>query len=283
MKKPRLFALTAALLAMLMVITACGKKQEAIPETTIAAEEPAKTRSVVEILTSEVFTGEMSVDVKTQYIYDEQGLMKAVVSWFNGEESSRAVIENDHMGEVIRQTSVSNGVTTVTESENTYDEAGNLIKKVDTVSSDGNVTDIREYHYNADHQHTHVKFSILGENPVTITTRYEYDSLGNQTAEHQETNGISSSVLTEYEYDDQNRISKATKTNGNGAVTGYTEYTYESDGHRILNDYLPDGTPLSKIVYTYDENGQTVQRETWYADVLSQRTTYTYITVPAFK
>ena len=272
MKRAHLFSLT---LAALLSLTACGKSAQPI------AEAAPKTRTVLNTLTVETFAGDVTIASKTEYLYDDQGLMTEIVAYTNGEETSRTAVENNEYGEPIRQTAISGGVTTVTESERTYDENGTLLNTVDTVTRDGNVTDIREYSYNADGKPLHAVFTSLGENAYTTSNTYEYDDSGRQTAVLQESNVYT--ARTETEYDESGRALRTVSTNADGQVTSYSEFTYAEDGTVTQAAYSADGTPMGCTLTTQDAQGNPLTVETYTGDTLMMRMTYTYITVPAFR
>lgn len=137
---------------------------------------------------------------------------------------------------------------------NTYDGSGNLTRVEDP---EGNFT---EYTYNPAGLQTSMT-DALGN-----VTRYEYDDFGNLTLEEDSTGHI-----TTYEYDDNgNRIhQETTRTLGDGTVeTLVTEYEYD-ELNRLIRTIYPDGS-TSEI--EYDEVGQ--QEAT--IDALGRRTEQTY-------
>ena len=291
MRNSKYFSLALLLLAAALILTACASPAPAAaeaPETTEApqfTEAAPKTRTVPDTLTMEIFVGDVNISTKTQHFYDENGLLSQTISYSGDQETSRTELENDLHGEVIRQTTVSGAMTTVTESENTYDDAGNLIKKVDTVTMDGVITDIREYSYRPDGKLLEAIFTHTGENGYTTSNCYEYDEKGNQIAVIQESNGIS--IRTEAEFNEEGRIVSSVTINSDDTVTGRTEYTYDfaEDGTMTQTQTaiaLPTGLS-TRTVTCYDEQGNTILTETWTDDTLTQRISCTYITVPAFK
>lgn len=274
-----------ALLLVLALLTACSGSAPAvtetpessvIPETTAVPETP-RTRTVLETLTIEAHIGDLVISTVTEYSYNEMGLLTEVIGYSNGEEVSRTTVENDEHGEVIRQVAVSGGVTTITESENTYDEAGNLISKVDTVSVDGTVTDIREYAYAPGGRLLEALFTTQGDNGYTTGNRYEYDENGRQTAEiYLSADG--SEARKETEYNESGDPIRSVTTNSDGVVTVETDYIYLEDGS--IKTVSGQGWNLN----TYDEQGNPLCSEAYTSDgTLMQRISYTYITVPAFK
>lgn len=291
MKKARLHTLTALFLATLLFFTACGQNYEEIPETTISTEASVddtvpmerKTRTVPDTITTEVFVGEMTIISSTVYSYDDQGLLKEIIAYSNGVENTRTTVENDTNGEVVHQSSVSNGITTITDSENIYDDAGNLVQKTDTVTIDGVVSNIREYTYNSDHTLAKAQFRSLGDQSYTTSNTYEYDVEGRQILELRED---SSGTVThiETEYNDLGLNLRTIYKNDSGMISHYTENIYEDNGAVKQVTYAADGTlSPSYTLTTRNEYGNPLTAETYNGEVLAMRTTYTYITVPAFK
>lgn len=272
MKRSKLFSLT---LAALLSLTACGKSAQPI------AEAAPKTRTVLNILTIETFAGDVTIANKTEYLYDDQGLMSEIIAYTNGAETSRAAVENNEYGEPIRQTAISGSVTTVTESKRTYDETGTLLNTVDTATRDGDLTDIREYTYNPDGTIAKAVFTTLGENGYTASNTYEYDEEGRQTAVIRESNGYT--ARTETEYDESGRALRTVSANADGQVTTYSEFTYAEDSTVTQAAYSADGTPMGHTLTTQDAQGNPLTVETYTGDTLMMRMTYIYITVPAFR
>lgn len=291
MKKTHLSALTALLLAALLVFTACGQSPDASPETSLATQVPSetavppeeKTRTVLDTLTTEIFVGDMTITSSTVHSYDEQGLLKETISYSNGAEVSRTTVENDTHGEVIRQSTVSGENTMVTESELTYDDAGNLIHRVDTVSENGTVMDIREYTYNSDHTLAEAVITSLREPTYVTSNKFEYNEAGQEILELR-TDSSGTVTRIETEYDDQGQVLRTVYKNDSGEVTQYVESIYEDNGAVKQLAYAPDGTPSpSYTLTTYNAQGNPLIQETYNGEVLSMRTTCTYLTVPAFK
>jgi len=276
------------------LLTACSNAAPAVtqptepaatttPETTQATQPPQKTRTVIQSMTTDVIIGDMTISNRTDHIYDDRGLLCEIVNYSGDTEVSRTSVENDEHGEVLRQVTVGNGITNLTESENTYDEAGNLIKKVDTVSVDGTVMDIREYNFNSDHKHTSCNFTTLGEKAIVINITYEYDSQGREVLEVQK-NGDGGILQTETQYNENGQPVKFIYRNADREITSYSEITYEENGTETQMTYAPDGTPSpSYTVTTRNEHGNPVTQETYNGDTLATRITFAYITVPAFK
>lgn len=272
MKHSKLFSLTGLFLAALLVFTGCTATQ-APPEETTASPQ---TRTVLETLTTEIAMGDMVIANREEYIYNEQGLLTEIVSYSGDQEVSRTTVENDEHGSPVRQTSVAGEITTVTESECTYDENGNLIKQVSTVTTNGEVTTIREYEYTPEGKVLNATFTTTGENGYTTGNSYEYDEAGRQTAEiFLSPDG--STARKETQYNEEGNPIRSVTTNSDGVVTVETDYIYLEDGT------VKTVSGPSYTLATYNEQGNPLTQETYTGDVLVMRLTYTYITVPAFK
>lgn len=294
MKRNKLFSLTTLLLAALLAFTACGSAPAVpveTPETALSTEAPAetsapteaKTRTVIESITTEVFVGDMTITSSTVHSYDELGLLAEIISYSNGQEVSRTTAENDEHGEVIRQTAISGENTMITESDLTYDDAGNLIHRVDTVSENGTVMDIRDYTYNPDHTLAEAVFTSLREPPYVTANKFEYDDAGREILEIQ-THSSGTATHIETRYDENGRVSGTIVKNEAGETVQYGETIYEDNGTAKQLTYSPDGTPSpSYTLITYNGQGNPLTQETYNGDLLAMRMTYRYITVPAFK
>ncbi len=294
MKRHKLLSLTALLMAALLAFTACGSAPDApveTPETALSTVAPtetsapteAKTRTVIESITTEIFVGDMTITSSTVHSYDEQGLLAQILSHSNGQEVSQTTVENDEYGEVIRQTAISGENTMITESDLTYDEAGNLIHRVDTVSENGTAMDIRDYTYNPDHTLAESVFTSLREPSYVTTNKFEYDEAGREILEIR-TDSSGTATRIETQYDENGRTSGTVVKNDVGETLQYGETVYEDNGTVKQLTYFPDGTlSPSYTLITYNERGNPLTQETYNGEMLSMRMTYSYITVPAFK
>ena len=157
--------------------------------------------------------------------------------------------ENDQLSSV----TVPGGTTT----SYTYDEEGNLLTLTNK-KSDGTVLDSFTYTYSDDT--LGVKNQISKTETVggvlKGTTSYEYDGLGRLTK-----TVTPDGVQNVYTYDGAgNRL---TKTSTAGEESAVTEYTYDEQ-NRLLNTsaYVTGGTDEVNTYYGYDNNGNQISRWT---------------------
>ena len=157
--------------------------------------------------------------------------------------------ENDKLSSV----TVPGGTTT----SYTYDEEGNLLTLTNK-KSDGTVLDSFTYTYSDDT--LGVKNQISKTETVggvlKGTTSYEYDGLGRLTK-----TVTPDGVQNVYTYDGAgNRL---TKTSTAGEESAVTEYTYDEQ-NRLLNTsaYVTGGTDEVNTYYGYDNNGNQISRWT---------------------
>lgn len=282
------FQLLSLLLVAALVFTACGTippAAETAPPQTVAAEpvptEPAApvTRTLIETHTIETFVGDTAIVSKTEYLYDPAGLLEEVIAYSGDTEVSRTTVENNEFGEPIRQTTVSGDTTTVTESVRTYDAANNLLTNVDTVTQDGEVTDIREYTYNLDHTVSDAVFTTKGDPDMVLSNTFVYDENGREILEVR-TDSKGNITRMETEYNEEGRAVKSISKNEAGDILQYVENTYLEDGTVKQQAYAPDGTPTPNFTLsTYNEYGNPLTTETYIGDTLLMRMTYTYVTV----
>ena len=157
--------------------------------------------------------------------------------------------ENDQLSSV----TVPGGTTT----SYTYDEEGNLLTLTNK-KSDGTVLDSFTYTYSDDTlgvKNQVSKTETVG-GVLKGTTSYEYDGLGRLTK-----TVTPDGVQNVYTYDGAgNRL---TKTSTAGEESAVTEYTYDEQ-NRLLNTsaYVTGGTDEVNTYYGYDNNGNQISRWT---------------------
>ncbi|MWL90506.1 LysM peptidoglycan-binding domain-containing protein [Cupriavidus sp. SW-Y-13] len=153
--------------------------------------------------------------------------------------------------------------TNLTQTKQTYDRAGRLIKTIDVHGNTINYT------YDAAGR---VLTQQLDPTGVNLTTTYTYDALGNRLTVKDPRGTITSyqfdqkgqvlkqtvdasglNLQTTYAYDAAGHV--LTVTTPNGVVTAYS---YDTAGRRVREQVDPAGLNLT-TTYAYDNNGNMVQ------------------------
>ncbi len=269
---------TVLLIVTALLLGGCAGVSEAraVPEQTSAPMEEAEPKMRLASVTIEGIMGDITSSTTTEFHYDEKGFLCEMVAFANGEEVSRSAVLCDDQGNPIRETSVSGGVTTVTESQLTYSEAGELIQKTSTVTVDGTVTDVREYHYKGEGKLAEAKFYRGGETEPYSYNRYEYNDQGQEVL--QIVGSAGSEGRMEAEYDAQGRKVRAVQKNSQGEILVTVDYAYEEEGKVVQTNTYPDGRVLTVIQLEYEE-GSTNIAETYMDGVLSTRVSSTYVPI----
>jgi YD repeat-containing protein len=182
-----------------------------------------------------------SVGNISQYEYDS-GNNLIRVSYIEGTKTFVTTTTYDALGRPIIRTEP-NGQQTIS----AYDSRNNVIR---TTDASGSVTEMTYDRYNRMVQ----KDSILGET-TKITARSEFDALGRLVTQTDD-NG----VKVKYDYDDQNRKTRATYDDNTFEV-----WTYNALGQAISH---PDRNGTT-ITSTYD-NESRLTRETFTFDSTTQ-------------
>ncbi|WP_454056445.1 LysM peptidoglycan-binding domain-containing protein [Cupriavidus sp. Marseille-Q8015] len=145
--------------------------------------------------------------------------------------------------------------TNLTQTKQSYDRAGRLIK---TIDGNGNTTN---YTYDAAGR---VLTQQLDPTGVNLTTTYTYDAQGNRL-----TVKDPRGTITSYQYDQKGKVLK--QTVDAGGLNLQTTYAYDAAGH-VLTMTTPNGAVTA---YSYDKAGRRVRERVDPAG-LNLITTYTY-------
>lgn len=292
----KVISITLALLIVLS-LTACSQAQEPKTET--------------KYLTTEVIH-EMAPDYVLKYVYhyDENWVQTGATSYINDELDQEVTYELDlEHNQILKMTTVSGGITSVTESKNTYDDKGNLIRQESF--TDGVAGSVIEYTYDADgnrlSQTTTTNHPAMGlwvnkhtfdadGNMLTMESTiegtdsfpgsgtfvtYTYDEYGNQIESVQTgyTNdpgavAVAGRTISEVS---NGKITKTTSYDPDGNVTEYREFTWEGNV-QTENVYDPNGTLVLIGTRTYDDAGNLLISESMSPDHpdSASRSTYTY-------
>lgn len=199
----------------------------------------------------------------TQYYYDEEGrtvrmytgldspLTITGLDIVSGSDTNYSVIKSEYnnLGQLVKMINPVGYETTYE-----YDLNGNIIKSVDPEST--------EFHYEYD-----LNGSLLREYTITLDGEgqidylYTYNSLGNRLTM------IDAHKTTTYVYDIKGQLVSETDTLGSDK-----SYTYDLRGNRktLLAKY--NGSVVQDISYNYDNMGRMTQ----VLDGVTVKTTYTY-------
>ncbi|AFZ10677.1 RHS repeat-associated core domain protein (plasmid) [Oscillatoria nigro-viridis PCC 7112] len=239
--------------------------------------------------------GTNPINLRTEYGYDEAGRL----IWQEDAKDNRTEFEYDKNG---RRVAVELPLTQ--RSVTTYDEVGNV--KTVTDFNGNTVT----YGYDAENRLTSKQFSVIGESPVTFTytssgqiktvvkgqettvfnydelgrlvsridpdgpylasgatIEYEYDAAGNRTS-------VRTPVgLSQYEYDEQNRLEKVIDPD-----LAVTSYFYDAEGNlertELPNEVVETRTydELNRLkLLTYQRNNATLQSFDYTLDPVGHR------------
>ena len=251
MKKATVFTLAALLL---LSLTACGVK----------TKETYLTTS----FTQEIMNG---ATYKTEYVYDKEWRTSEMISYQDGEKSSRQSYEYTENGMIITMTG--GGENATMEVVNTKDENGNIVKSVQYMDGELYTTNEITYHENGSRQTLTVTQASTGQ-----TIQYEYDEKGNLSAWNSNNAGDISGSRTDTEYDENGNILTVINYNLDGTLSSRSESTRGEDGTETILSYDSDETLTGKQIITYDDAGNKTCSESYdQSGELLIRLTYTYV------
>ena len=120
-------------------------------------------------------TGDINI---TDYTYDEEGNLLSTKLYLNDKFQSSVEYEYNKDSNIVTMTNTSsNSEITVTEFQQEFDAAGQLIK--DSSYSDGTFAGSTEYYYDNEGRQTKMVTKHANSDMI-ITVFYEYDKSGNQ-------------------------------------------------------------------------------------------------------
>ena len=202
-------------------------------------------------------------EITTTYTYDSFSNPTSIVD----SRGNTTAFAYDSRGNLLSQTDAEGNVTTFT-----YDSAGNLTSMTD---AEGNVTD-NTYDGSGNMTSTEVRDD---QGTVLTSSEYTYDNNGNQLSQtttrtlyDDAGNAIGTEdLLTQFEYDSENRVTKTTFPPALSGVEGdgtFTEVTYNEFGKEATStDQLGRTTEMF-----YDDRGNLVR--TLYPDATEESMTY---------
>ena len=152
-----------------------------------------------------------------------------------------------------------------------YDETGRIMQELTYFK--GELSNCYVYNYTEQEDGTTL-LRVMNDVPYGAGYEYFYDTAGNCVKFVNYFSGntdpekiFSESFIqgiTEYEYDENNRLITRTYMNPQGDGTVYT-YEYDEKGQLVYREEsgLQSGTVLHSDAYVYDENGYVIQKEVY--------------------
>ncbi len=226
----------AVLLLTLVLLTGCGKEP---PEQTTAPTaqtteptapilqatkptapeftDPEPTTKTIYIRTASTSASDGAV-ARTEYLFDENMLLKEVVVYTNGVETRRHTVENDENGNYIRWTSDGSRI------EYSYDHQGNPL---------GYAT------YMGEMLISQTVYTWENGRQTSVTTRMTVQALEHRT------------VLT---YNESGYLVRLDHYDG-ATLSSYCLYTLGADGRpSAMTSYLASGALEQNVTYAYEGN-----------------------------
>ena len=213
-------------------------------------------------------TGDINI---TDYTYDEEGNLLSTKLYLNDKFQSSVEYDYNKDSNIVTMTNTSsNSEITVTEVQQEFDDAGQLIKE--SSYSDGTFAGSTEYYYDNEGRQTKMVTKHANSDMV-ITVFYEYDKSGNQILYGIDTGYYISKK--EHFYNEENKIYR-TDDYRNDELINRTEYHWE-ENTRYGEVYDGKEQLLGKNIYIFDDFGNSLVEETYDSmNVLDTRYCYEY-------
>lgn len=214
-------------------------------------------------------TGDINI---TDYTYDEEGNLLSTKLYLNDKFQSSVEYDYNKDSNIVTMTNTSsNSEITVTEVQQEFDDAGQLIKE--SSYSDGTFAGSTEYYYDNEGRQTKMVTKHANSDMV-ITVFYEYDKSGNQILYGIDTGYYISKK--EHFYNEENKIYR-TDDYRNDELIYRTEYHWE-ENTRYGEVYDGKEQLLGKNIYIFDDFGNSLIEETYNSmNVLDTRICYEYM------
>ena len=214
-------------------------------------------------------TGDINI---TDYTYDEEGNLLSTKLYLNDKFQSSVESDYNKDSNIVTMTNTSsNSEITVTEVQQEFDDAGQLIKE--SSYSDGTFAGSTEYYYDNEGRQTKMVTKHANSDMV-ITVFYEYDKSGNQILYGIDTGYYISKK--EHFYNEENKIYR-TDDYRNNELIYRTEYHWE-ENTRYGEVYDGNEQLLGKNIYIFDDFGNSLVEETYDSmNVLDTRICYEYV------
>lgn len=213
-------------------------------------------------------TGDINID---EYTYNEEGKLLSTKLYLNDTFQSSVEYDYDKDSNIVTITNTSsNSEITVTEVQQEFDSAGQLIKE--SSYSDGTFAGSTEYYYDNEGRQTKM-VTKHANSDIVITVFYEYDKSGNQILYGIDTGFYISKK--EHFYNEENKIYR-TDDYRNGELINRTEYHWE-ENTRYGEVYDGKEQLIAKNIYIFDDFGNSLVEETYDSmNVLDRRICYEY-------
>lgn len=229
-----------------------------------AAESPNTFREIS--YTSEYLTdGIITSTDHYEYSYNNLGQLILSIGYENGTETSRAALEYDEHGNMVRKVTVSKEGTSVLENRFTLDDQDRICRQESY--TDGILTSIDEFTYDRqgnEISHSYTGKSVGHEDDIRHYNK-TYDNEGNLTRQTMRWNFNNEYYI--WEYSDGLETKKTTYNANTDEVVEYWENTYDENGFLIKESrHSANGTPGLCHEYTRDETGLVVTRRTYDAN-----------------
>ena len=222
--------------ALLLCLLGCDSNT---PDPKPSSTVPKNTKTV--FVHTSITQNSANMDARTEYIYDENDLLKEVIQYSGTIQTRLYQVEND--------------------------ENGNFTRWHCTVGS----TDLTiDYEYDAEGHSTATAYYQNGE--LMTSLRYTYEE-GFRTAMISTMPAQNSESRTEYIYNSQGAMVRQDQF-VNGSLSRYGICSTDEQQRLVkIAFYLPSGTPDATAVYTYDGLTQTCVLIDGISTVLSKTVT----------
>ena len=213
-------------------------------------------------------TGDINI---ADYTYNEEGKLLSTKLYLNDKFQSSVEYDYNKDSNIVTITNISsNSEITVTEVQQEFDDAGQLIKE--SSYSDGTFAGSTEYFYDNEGRQTKMVTKHANSDMI-ITVFYEYDKSGNQILYGIDTGFYVSKK--EHFYNEENKIYR-TDDYRNDELINRTEYHWE-ENTRYGEVYDGKEQLLGKNIYIFDDFGNSLVEETYDSmNVLDTRYCYEY-------
>ena len=213
-------------------------------------------------------TGDINI---ADYTYNEEGKLLSTKLYLNDKFQSSVEYDYNKDSNIVTITNISsNSEITVTEVQQEFDDAGQLIKE--SSYSDGTFAGSTEYFYDNEGRQTKMVTKHANSDMI-ITVFYEYDKSGNQILYGIDTGFYVSKK--EHFYKEENKIYR-TDDYRNDELINRTEYHWE-ENTRYGEVYDGKEQLLGKNIYIFDDFGNSLVEETYDSmNVLDTRYCYEY-------